>query len=135
MARIYTPKESEKWIPHNLYMSIIYQIRDYDRQKAELDAFRESADRGHNPTERKGIKIVQMGRTVSAIEHALEDIPKEYRPDVWAHIVNGAPYPDYANIKTWRKYKLLFIRLVGENLGYLDKDERLGSGGKNNVLL
>jgi len=124
MARIYKPKESEKWIPHNLYMSIIYQIRDYDRQKAELDAFRESADRGHNPTERKGIKIVQMGRTVSAIEHALEDIPEEYRVGVWEHIVKGTPYPDYASNATWRRQKLAFVQFIGENLGYLDKNEK-----------
>ena len=124
MAKIYQPQESEKWIPHNLYMAIIYHIRDYDRQKEELENCRSSVGRGRNPTEKKGLKVIKMGQMVSAIDCAMECIPPEYRSGLWEHIVNGVPYPDYAALATWRRHKLALVRLVGENLGYLDPSER-----------
>ncbi len=121
MAKVYQPIESEKWIPHNLYMAIIYHIRDYDRQKAELEGYRQSSDKGRNPTEKKGVKLAQMSRMISAIDHAIETVPEEYRSGIWEHIVNDKPYPDYAGAKTWRRWKLVLIRKIGENLGYLEQ--------------
>lgn len=125
MSKIYQPK-CDNWIEHNVYMQIIFIIRDYDRMIEEYrDLLEESPNppdgqpRGSgtgDPTARKVFKAVNISDKIKAIDKAIEYTPKEYCDPILENIKTGKPFPDYANRKTWTKWKGRFIRIVGENL-------------------
>lgn len=128
MSKVYQPK-TEKWIPHNLYMQIIYIIRDYDRLKASIDdKILESPPppdgmpRGSgtgDPTANRARKLELLMEQIRGIENAIRCIPEEYRQPILDNIKNYTRFPDYADRKTWSRWKGALIRKVGENLNML----------------
>lgn len=110
-------------------MQIIYIIRDYDRLKASQDDLilespppPDGMPRGSgtgDPTANKASKIEKVHDEVKAIEKAMNGIPVEYLQPILDNIKEGTRFPDYANYKTWKNYKRILIRKVGENLDML----------------
>ena len=117
------------WIEHSLYMRIIYTIRDLDRLKEEHDLIIEESPmppdgqpRGtgtSDPTFSKANKVLRLHDDIVAVESALQSIPEEYRKGLMRNIINRERFPEYADRKTWSKWKRRFIQKVGENLGLL----------------
>lgn len=128
MPKIYQPKP-DRWIPHNLYMQIIYIIRDYDRLKASQDDVilespppPDGMPKGNgtgDPTSSKAFKLAMEHDKVGGIEKAMKTIPPEYLHPILDNINNQTKLPDYADRKTWSRWKGTLIRRVGENLNML----------------
>ena len=112
-------------LPHNLYMRILYLIRDYERIKSERDnvLYSTSCSDGQphapsisSPTEAKGIKLYEIGNRCRAVEEALQSIPQEYRQVVWSNICYQSPYPIIAGEATCKRWRSRLIYEVAKNL-------------------
>lgn len=111
-------------LPHNLYMRILYLIRDYERICAERDDIINSSplpDGIHNtgtgsPTEQKAIKLIELGNNCKAVEVAIQSIPIEYRKAIWNNICYQSPYPVIAGEATYKRWRCRFIYEVAKNL-------------------
>ena len=129
MARNYQhTKNNPHWLPHNVYMRVIYIVRDYDRMKQEQSALIHStpAQQGGsrsglgNPTENKAIILAQMSRETDAVDRALAEIPEEYRRGVFRSAAYRDPYPITANESTWRRWKYRFTYAIAQNLRLIE---------------
>ena len=127
MSKIYQPKHnSDNWIPHELYMQIIHIVRDYDGMVERLqDKLEESPapsdgqPRGtgtSDPTFNKAQKISVLHDRITAIDSAVKMVPEEYREGILDNIRFNKPFPDYASMKTWTRWKGRLIKRIGENL-------------------
>lgn len=111
-------------LPHNLYMRILYLVRDYERIKREREEIINStpdhdgaAQSGiGNPTEAKGIKLAALGDACKAIDDALKEVPEEYRKGVWNNICYKAPYPIDASESTYKRWRIRFIYIVAKKM-------------------
>lgn len=81
-------------LPHNLYMRMLYLVRDYDR-----------------------IREQGREREREAVDGALHAIPAEYRKGVWDNVIRQAPYPSDAGEATYKRWRCRFIYNVAKNLG------------------
>ena len=135
-------KNNPYLLPHNLYMRVLYIIKDYDRMKDEyrdvldsspspsietgLDAWGNTvAEFGarraepSNPTEAKALRLALMSDEMHAIEQALMTVPREYRKGVLDAIKYRAPYPDIAGYKTWQRWRQRYIWHVAKILKFI----------------
>ena len=130
MAKEHQPRKSKSYLlPHNLYMRMLYIIRDYDRLKDEYhDMANISARRLTDKisgseiskhTENRAIKRTQILEELEAIEQALIKIPQEYRQGIKHNIIYRSWFPGDAGISTYRRWKQRFIYYVAENLNYI----------------
>ncbi len=111
-------------LPHNLYMRMLYLVRDYDRIKSErediLNASPALDGTPHsgigNPTESKGIKLAGLKDYCKAIDEALNFLPAEYRRGVWNNICYQYPYPVDASESTYKRWRCRFIYQLAKNL-------------------
>lgn len=117
----------EKVLPKDVYMATLNMIRGYYRRKENLeDVIDESPDprQPHvkggvpgSPTESKAAKRWNDREVVTAIDKALNAVPKEYRHGVWQKVMYNAPYPDDAAAKTYSNYKAQFVIRAAVYLG------------------
>ena len=122
-------KKSSYLLPHNLYMQVLYIIRDYDRLKDEYHELVDISARRlvdkitgneiEKHTENRAIKRIQILEKLKAIEQALINIPQEYRQGIKHNIMYKSWYPNDAGISTYRRWKQRFIYYVAENLNYV----------------
>ena len=128
MSKDYQPKSTREYVSHNLWMQAIYMIRDYDRLIAERDAIIDevplisngkSVGKIGDPTGSKAARIENVSHKIHAIEKALRCIPSEYRDGVINNIKYRTAYPDYANVRTWSRYKAKFISDVVKNMHWI----------------
>lgn len=111
-------------LPHNVYMRILYIIKDYDRMKCEQNdiilsspgTYSGSKGQHGDPTANKALKITLMSRETDAIEMALVLIPKEYRQAVWQNVAYGDKYPAHADYTTYSRWRQRFIYYVAVKL-------------------
>ena len=119
--------EKEKILPKDVWLTTLATIRGYYRRKENLrDVVDEQPDprQPHakggtpaSPTESKAMKRERDRDIVSAIDKALDTIPKEYRHGVWQKVMYNAPYPDDAAPKTYSNYKAEFVIRAAKFLG------------------
>jgi hypothetical protein len=119
-------KNNPYLLPHNLYMRVLYTIRDYDRVRGEYDALlhgsppklAERAPGGGSarPAEDKAVRLAAMSGEIHAVEQALMAVPEEYRRGLMDNICHGAPYPDTAHYNTWRYWRYRFAWHVAKRL-------------------
>ena len=131
MPRNYQRKKNNPYLlPHNLYMRVLYIVKDYDRLKDEYHAILDSgaaagvvnANTGGaplTPTEDKAIRLALISDELHAIEQALMMIPDEYRQGVKHNVMYGAWYPGDADERTYRRWKQCFINQVARRLKFL----------------
>lgn len=127
MSRDYQPiKNNPYYLPKPLYRMTLAFIRDHQRKQEEYrticDMSPPPADglpRGSasgNPTERLGIRRMELSTAIDAVEAALLAIPEEYRKGVYQNIVSFKRYPDDANPRTYRRHKAKFVYKVAEKM-------------------
>ena len=128
MPRNYQPvKNNPYWLPHNVYMGILYIIRDYPRMMSEQNAVIYATPEKHNgaksqhsdPTANKAIKLAMMSTRTDAIDFAMQDIPKEYRNAIWDNILYDIPYQIPGNRNTFRYWRSRFCYSVAKRLYYI----------------
>ena len=128
MPRNYQPtKNNPYWLPHNVYMRVLYIIRDYPRMKSEQNDVIYTSPENYNgaknehgdPTANKGVKISMMSKETDAIDVALKKIPKEYRNAIWDNILFDKPYMIPADMSTYRRWRSRFCYYIAERLNYI----------------
>jgi len=134
MPRNYQPAKNNKyWLPHNVYMRVLYIVRDYPRMKAEqndiihtapADEYNGSKKEHGDPTANKAVKIAMMSRETDAVDYAMKKIPIEYRNAIWVNITHGksaeqssALIPAHKN--TFRLWRSRFCYYIAERLHYI----------------
>lgn len=125
MARNYQRQKNNPYkLPHNLYMRMLYLVRDYERIRSEREDILNSSPppdgTAHsgtgNPTEQKAIKLIELGSSCDAVESAIAIIPLEYRKGVWNNICYQSPYPADAGEATYKRWRCRFIYEVAKFL-------------------
>jgi len=140
MAREHQKAKNNPYLlPHNLYMRVLYIIRDYDRMKDEYQVILEASpapriesgfDRNGKfsaefmpkscdtakPTEDKALRLAVISGEMHAIEQALLEIPRMYRRGVVENITEGAWYPKDASPRTYRRWKQRYAYNVAKKL-------------------
>jgi len=140
MPRNYqTTKNNPYWLPHNVYMRVLYIVRDYPRMKAEQnDVIYTSPKLSENqyehdgsknrgvsggqhgdPTANKAVKIAMMSRETDAVDYAVQKLPEAYRAAIWENILHGKPYKIPADKDTFRRWRSRFCYYVAERLHYV----------------
>ena len=117
-------KNNPYLLPKTLYRRVLAVIRDYDRQKDEIDDIlfgtgeHDSSGGGRvgKPVEGAAIRLLQYSGDVEAVEKALDVIPEEYRRAVLDNIRYGNYFPDNAAYRTWLRYRQRFIYEVAKRL-------------------
>ena len=132
-------KNNPYLLPHNLYMRVLYIIRDYDRLKEEYQAILHSSptpriESGYDrngrfsaelmpksgeaadPTEDKGMRLALISDELHAVEQALMMIPAEYRHGVKQNVMYGGWFPQDADGRTYRRWKQRFIYQVAKGM-------------------
>ena len=117
-------KNNPYMLPHNLYMRMLYLVRDYERIRSEREDILSASpvpdgiphSGNGNPTEQKAIKMAELDSTCSAVEKALDIVPYEYRKAVWNNICYKSPYPINAGEATYKRWRCRFIYEVAKNL-------------------
>lgn len=122
-------KNNPYLLPHNLYMRVLYIIKDYDRLKDEYHAILDSSSappdgmpKGSgtsSPTEDKGIKLALISDELHAIEQALMTVPEEYRHGVKQNVLYGAWYPQGGTVRTYQRWKQRFVYHVAKRMNYI----------------
>lgn len=115
-------------LDQNLYMRMIYIVRDYHRMKELINdvagGFPVSSSPASNgqyadPTLSRTIKIERISEECTAIEKALEQIPQEYRKAIFDNICFGNPYPLYADASTYSRWRGRFLYYIANKLLYI----------------
>ena len=119
-------KDNPYLLPHNVYVQMLYVIRDYERLKKDTeDALAPSAvlpgcmphaPQAVSSTEKIAEKFEQALAELRAVENAIDNIPEFYRKPVLNNICFGARYPLGADERTFRKYKQRLVYYVAKNL-------------------
>ena len=108
----------------------IWLIRDYPNIKQTVESIDGYSSGGgsdggprstvpHSTVETAAIKRAAISWQVEAVEWAFDQTPQEYRAGIWSNIIDRKPYPDYANINTWKSWKQKLIYLVAWKAGMI----------------
>ena len=113
-------------LPKTLYRRVLSVIRDYDRQRQEInnilygtpdrDDIAVAGGLPGDPTENRAIRLSQYQNDIEAVEKALKKIPEEYRKAVFNNIKYGERFPDTASYRTWLRWRQRFVWYVAEKL-------------------
>lgn len=114
-------------LPHNLYMRMLYLVRDYERIRSEREDILQSspapdgvpASGTGNPTERKAIKLAELDRECEAVTRALSSVPREYRKGITDNICYGSSYPLDADPETYGRWRRRLLYYTAKNLGLI----------------
>lgn len=122
--------ENKYLLPHELYMETLWHIRGYRRLLAEYNAVvvespppPDGLPKGNgtgDPVFAKAAKLEKLHKEIYPIEEALKMIPQEYRVGIFTNILDRVPYPDYANIKTWKLWRQRYVYNVAMLRGRIE---------------
>lgn len=125
MAKEYQPKTKKYSLPHNVYMQMVYMVRDYERMKAEYKSlldetpppFKDSDGLAVDPTAEKAIRREDLYRRLKAVESGLASIPEEYRPSIYNNVVYRIRYDDrYTSYRTYGYHKAKMMWTIAHEL-------------------
>ena len=128
MPRNYQPeKNNPYWLPHNVYMRVLYIIRDYPRMKSEQNAVIYTSPAEYNgaknehgdPTANKAVKIAMMSKETDAVDFAYHELPPEYQTAIWDNILFSTPYKIPGNKNTFRLWRSKFCHSIAGRLHYI----------------
>ena len=144
MPRNYRPKQIERLLPHNVYMQVIYIIKDYHRMRQERQNIlfstqsHDGQPRGSqtsDTTAAKAVKLAALADRIDGVDRAIHDTNALYadkvkRDDVEQFDALDA-FADYGTFcymlynpaqetqpayRTWNRFKSAFAYKVAENL-------------------
>ena len=115
-------------LPREVYKQVYHIIKDYKRMAELAESILESSGSGEgapvkgtisDTTAVKAAKRETLLRYTSAIDRAFSLVPPEYRKPIWDNIVNGKPYPDYADKVTFWRYRRRVYWYVADGLNLI----------------
>lgn len=114
-------------LPKATYKRARWLVSDYPRIKAEYEGLLTDTP-PHNspmgsggpgdPTAMLAAKRAALHDDVTAVEKAFEAVPKEYSRDVYKHLVEGVPFPDWGDAHTWYNHQRQVLYLIAIRRGY-----------------
>lgn len=113
--------ERDYKLEKEVYYETIWYIRQYPSMLKEYEGliWKSSANDGQprgttigDPTESAAERLATLSERISPIQKGLERVPKEYRKGLLENIINRVPYPYYADITTWRRWRRRFVFYV-----------------------
>lgn len=127
IAKIYQPKKNNPYIlPNEVYIQVIYLVRDYERLKEEYHEIvgqspepSDGQPRGSNltdPTAKGGMLLATIANKLEAVEQSYIAVPEEYREGIMQNIVSYIPYPDTAHRNTWSRQKCKFLYNIAKKM-------------------
>lgn len=128
MPRNYQCKKNNDYrLPHNVYVQVIYAVRDYDRLKNERkkllhgsppppDGMPRGKGEAGSPTEKRALRLAEIEVRLEAIDAAIKTIPLEYRKGVLNNLIYWARYPADADMRTYRRYKQRVVYEIAKKL-------------------
>ena len=123
--RYYAPKKGKYILPRDLYMQVIFMIKDYDRMKETAEDLLEETSspdgqpRGNSISDTvasKAIKRETLLAKIKAIDESFNDCPIEYRQGVRNNITDRTRYPCDADRKTYTRQKGRVIYNIAKRL-------------------
>lgn len=118
--------EAEYRLPREIYMSTLWYIRNYRRWCEQREEVLEGTPKPDgqprptlpgDPTARAAERLAMLSGKIRPIEQALEHVPEEYRRGVLRAIIERERYPDYADEKTWKRWRQRFVYFVAVETG------------------
>ena len=118
-------KDNPYHLPRTLYKLVIAIIRDYKRQREEVNNilfgshFPEISVKGGSPksaVESMVARLEKYTTNTTAVEKAVDKIPPEYQKGVFENIADGKRFPEGACYKTWLRWRKKFIWYTAEEL-------------------
>ena len=128
MRHYQVKKNNDCKLPHELYMSILYLVRYYDKMRLKADVILHSSPliMSHtnynsfaDPTATKAIQRAEITRVCDAIDAALEEIPPEYRKGVMNNICGRKPFPIDAGEATYGRWRSRLIYGIAKKISFL----------------
>lgn len=109
----------------------LWLIRDYPNIKVrleELDGYgtggasdgQPRAHDPHSPVEGLAIKRAALSAQLRPVDLAFDEIPEEYRRGLWEAITARRRYPDYAAVRTWKKWRQRLLWYTAYYAGFLE---------------
>ena len=115
-------KNNKYWLPKYKWQETLYYIRGYYEDQEEISAIlvespahEEGMPSGgglSNEPQNKAERLEHLMQRVRIIERSLELVPPEYRKGVWDNIHKQARYPDYADRRTYGRWKSRYVYAV-----------------------
>lgn len=108
-------------------MKTLWFIREYPKLKEKYDNLlgqspaMDGQPRGTgigDPTGRVAAQSAELSLQLMAIKDGLRAIPEEYQRHIFLNIVDRVPFPDYANRKTWKKWKQRYVYAVALRMNW-----------------
>lgn len=108
-------------LPKEIYFQAQWAVRAYRWQKAEYESalhkshIMDGMPKGSalsDPTFAATLQRLKYHDEVMAVEKALDKIPPEYIKGILEAIYYHKPYPDYAALSTWKRWRQRFIYWV-----------------------
>ena len=115
-------------LPHEVYHETQWMIRAYAWQKPQYEAacrkaiLMDGQPRGNaasDPTLAAVAERLKYHDNIAAVEKALGKVPEEYREGVFGAVVHRRPYPTYAAITTWKRWRQRFIYWAAIYRGFI----------------
>lgn len=122
-------KNNPYYLPRTLYRRVLAVVRDYDRQRREIndilygsaehDGISVAGGMPGKPTENAAVRLAQYESDTEAVEQAMTQIPEEYRKGVFRNVMYGEKFPLTAHYNTWWRWKQRFVWLVAKKLNLI----------------
>jgi len=115
-------------LEHDLYIKTSRFIRTYKslQEQYEERLFKsvhpDRQPRGNktgDPTGQTATDLVDIALKLRAIERGIKKVPMGYQEGLWSNFMTHKPYPCYAGISTWRRWRYRFVYWVAEEMGWV----------------
>lgn len=117
--------ERDYKLPKELYMQTLWFIRRYPAARLEYEnCIGKSVEQDgqphgfgiSDPTARDAALRIYLRRQFEPVDKALTAIPPEYRKGLMDNIIEREPYPDYADLTTWKRWKRRLVFFVAAEI-------------------
>ena len=109
--RNYQRKKNNPYeLPQNVYMQMIYLVKDYERL-IELEA--ELSSLASAPTDKK---LSRTRAEIQAVDNAFSTVPELYRKAIADNIVKDIKFPSGSDVSALRMYKQKFVYEIAKQL-------------------
>lgn len=114
-------------LPKATYKRARWLVSDFPRIKVEYEGMLSDTPDHEgppgsggpgDPTAKIAAKRAALHDDVAAVEKAFKEVPAEYARDVYKHLTEGVPFPDWGDSHTWYEYQRMTLYLVAIRRGY-----------------
>lgn len=105
-----TYSQAKNFIKHYRYWEAEYNAA-HDLSAVDNDGMPHGTSVG-DPTSAAASKAEKFLDRMLIIKAGLKNIPDDYKDGVFAHLVDGKPFPEGAESATWYRWQQIFVNCV-----------------------